>query len=188
MTLLKKIPLSRKDLWLCDCGNTKEMRSDGIISGKVKSCGCGMHTKKMSVPKYISRAFTLMKYRCNNKNSSDYANYGGRGIEVLYKDYDEFYADVGERPADNHTVDRKDNSKHYEVGNCRWASQETQANNTRKNRAFIVYGIRKTVAQLSKEYNMGYTTLKARIDSGMDIMEALTKKIAKKKSHTRRAA
>ena len=39
---------------------------------------------------------------------------------------------MGERPSPAHSIDRKDNSKGYEPGNCRWATASDQTRNSRK--------------------------------------------------------
>ena len=76
-----------------------------------------------------------MIQRCSNPNDLRYPYYGGRGVTVCerwWQSFAAFLADMGERPA-GLTLDRIDNSKGYEPGNCRWASKLTQNINTRLN-------------------------------------------------------
>lgn len=82
-----------------------------------------------------------MRGRCTNPNTPNFQNYGGRGIRVCdrWNDGDGtlsgfacFLADMGERP-DGLTLDRIDNDKGYEPGNCRWATWTQQQNNRRSN-------------------------------------------------------
>ena len=73
-----------------------------------------------------------MLQRCNNPNNPAYHNYGGRGIKVCERwyDFNNFLADVGERPHPDRSLDRyPNNDGHYEPGNVRWATAEQQRNN-----------------------------------------------------------
>lgn len=70
-----------------------------------------------------------MIQRCHNPKNSRYARYGGRGIYVCdhwRASFQAFLEDMGPRPSLQHSVDRIDNDRGYEPGNCRWATPKTQ--------------------------------------------------------------
>jgi hypothetical protein len=49
-----------------------------------------------------------------------------------WNSFENFLADMGERPSKAHTLDRIDNLRDYEPGNCRWATMSEQNANRRK--------------------------------------------------------
>jgi len=77
------------------------------------------------------RLWLNLRNRCNNRRGSDFAYYGGRGIQCCarWDDYDTFTTDVGPHPGTGWTLDRIDNNRGYEPGNVRWATRQTQARN-----------------------------------------------------------
>ncbi len=77
-------------------------------------------------------AYMNAKMRCKSPQAYvKWHNYGGRGIEFRFSSFEEFYADVGEKPSPGLSLDRIDNNGHYEPGNVRWTDWTTQNANRR---------------------------------------------------------
>lgn len=72
-----------------------------------------------------------MRYRCQNPNHKWYSHYGARGIAVCaeWESFTQFLADMGQPPAEKHSLDRIDPDKGYCPENCRWADLTSQARN-----------------------------------------------------------
>lgn len=138
---------------LCDCGNTKNVHSAYLLRGSCTSCGC----YRIEVNKTKCRTHGLSKTplyniwfnivsRCTNEKDTAYANYGARGITICedWLDFLNFRRDVGDRPTKEHSLDRIDNDKGYEINNVRWTTRVVQSRNQRlrKDNKFGVRGIR----------------------------------------------
>lgn len=171
----------------CDCGNTRIVRECNLTAGTTKSCGCFNResssarmaaqktTHNMSRTK-IYWAWCSMLKRCHNRNHIAYKNYGGRGIRVCkrWHKFENFYADMGDRPTPKHTLDRIDNNGNYCKENCRWASVKTQHRNTRVNRTITFRGKTKCVSAWAACIGLSNSTLLSRLSSGWSIERALT--------------
>lgn len=159
---------------VCECGNEVDVRGTSLSQGHVKSCGClrsdNAKEKSLRHGLYYHSSYSTwrsMMTRCFNTNSDDYAEYGARGITVCerWKDVANFIADMGERPA-GASIDRIDNSKGYEPGNCRWSNPVLQSNNTRRNVYYEHAGKRLTVSQWERELGISRGTLWLRLKNG----------------------
>jgi hypothetical protein len=83
-------------------------------------------------PTYTTWA--AMRGRCYDPGNASYASYGARGITVCRRwldSFENFLADMGERPSKDHSIDRIDSGGNYEASNCRWATRAEQNANRR---------------------------------------------------------
>lgn len=124
----------------CDCGATGSPFVHGLTDGTSTSCGCARRERfavqirshgRTDTPTY--RSWCCMKQRCGNPKDPSYGDYGGRGISVCSRwvdSFENFLADMGERPP-GRSLDRADNERGYEPGNCRWATRAEQNGNCR---------------------------------------------------------
>lgn len=172
-----------KCMWncLCECGAEWITQSCNIP--RTNSCGClwrdrmeevfvkhgngrvGQHT-----PEY--KIWQSMRARCNNPNTPRYERYGGRGITICerWNDFNNFLADMGERPSPKHSIDRYPNQNgNYEPGNCRWATNIEQMRNTSRNHYITFHGVTKCLQEWSNEFDIGRHALKRIIEKSPDM-------------------
>lgn len=150
LTILEIIPRSRSQKrdrqvsCLCECGNQSIENYYSVKYRHTKSCGClrleFMKTHGLwRTSEY--RTWDGMKQRCLNPNSKGYENYGGRGIKVCdrWLIFENFIADMGNKPTKFHSIDRIDNYGDYEPSNCRWATLTVQNSNKRPTgKSFVI--------------------------------------------------
>jgi hypothetical protein len=123
--------------------------------------------------------FSIMKQRCHNPRHPKFHLYGGRGITVCsdwmgHDGYDRFLAHIGPRPSPQHSVDRIDNSRGYEPGNVRWATQREQMRNTRINHMITAFGRSQCLAAWCEETGLHHRVISKRIAAGWDAEAALS--------------
>ena len=112
-------------------------------------------------PTYHS--WSNMKSRCTYPYIEKYRR---RNIEVCNRwrdSFESFLADMGERP-EGKTLDRIDNNKGYEPGNCRWATLKEQQRNTTRNKYLEYRGETRSLAEWSEVLGFSYSAVKQRIN------------------------
>jgi hypothetical protein len=157
LTVIKNVGKNKfgQPIWncKCSCGQEKNILNSSLISGRTKSCGClqkELYAKRkgnINIKHSMSKSrfygiYNAIKFRCYNKNSDRYKDWGGRGITVckewlddfinfkndMYESYLEHVKEFGENQT---SIDRVDNNKNYCKENCKWSTCKEQNANQR---------------------------------------------------------
>ena len=179
-------PASPPSYWLCrcDCGQEKSVFLGSLRRGLTTSCGCfqrevasrlGIGTRKHGLWTHrLYNLFMQIKYRCENPRSSNYENYGGRGIKCRFRGPVSFIRwglDNGYRRG--LSIDRIDNDGPYSPANCRWVAGKEQARNTRRNRILTINGVSRCAAEWAESAGIPYATVKTRLRKGWSHQRAV---------------
>lgn len=124
----------------CECGTERDVIGKYLKSGKSSSCGCIRKPYKKAKRQGVFKTktveyhvWTRMRDRCFNPNTPKFKHYGGRGITICerWNSFENFLEDMGERPTNRHSIERKDVNGNYEPSNCIWTTQTVQSRNQR---------------------------------------------------------
>lgn len=154
---------------ICKCGKVTEPISGASLrSGNTISCGCarkifnGARTHGMSGHPALE-SYKGAKQRCTCETGSDYAYYGGRGVEFLLPPFEEFWTIMQATWFKGATLDRIDNEGNYEIGNVRWATRKEQCLNTRKSVMLTHNGVTKNLSLWAEDLGITSTSLSERV-------------------------
>ena len=168
----------------CVCGNIVTHAASNLKSGTIHSCGCKFKSLLQDThrthghsgtPEY--NVWKSIKQRTTNVKNVDYPNYGGKGIKISDEwrsCFKTFISDMGPRPTDNHSVERRNNSGNYESSNCYWATPIQQANNKSSNIRYEFHGVFQTVSELARQNNVSYEALRRRLNKGQSPIDAIS--------------
>lgn len=175
---------NRKFHCVCDCGSEKTIFLFSLTQGHTKSCGCLQKEilKDSLITHGMARTaeyktWIHIKSRCLNPHNTRFHDYGGRGIKICdrWLSFDSFYEDMGNIPSHKHSIERVDNDGDYKPENCRWATNEEQANNRRTSRLIEFNGRTLSISQWAIHIGVHRATIQSRIDRGWSIENILSK-------------
>ena len=190
-TVLYRLPGTARAFWLCrcECGTEKRVYQNSLVRALSRSCGC-LIGETAAANQYrhghdrrgkTSRTYNIwasMKQRCLDPGCRSYKRYGGRGIKVCTEwvgSFERFLSDMGECPGQGYSIERRDNEKGYEPGNCRWTTAKEQARNRRTSRMIEFRNETHTLAAWAELTGIHSATITNRIDLyGWSIERALT--------------
>ena len=178
-----------KTAWLCkcDCGNELVVISNSLRTGNTKSCGCLSKTHGGTRTRLYVVWIDMMA-RCYKQKTDRYDNYGKRGIKVCdewhdFSKFREWAIKTGYDPNAKRyecTIDRIDINGNYCPENCRWVTMFEQQQNTTRTHYVTVDGERMNMAQASRKYGVGISTIWWRLNQGIDDETAVKKKKLKR--------
>ncbi len=107
------------------------------------------------------KSWSEMKSRCDHPQRST-GHYENVTYCERWKDFANFFADMGERP-NGTSLDRIDCNGNYEPSNCRWADIFTQENNRKNNVRYSLNGEYLTLTQIARKYGISRSNLANKI-------------------------
>lgn len=167
----------RMALCKCDCNSTLLIDIDRLKSGNTKSCGC-LRKEVMSRIKGTHRLSNTVEYstwckmkdRCYNENIKDYKWYGAVGIKVCRRwkhSFENFISDMGLRPSDKHSIERRNSKKSYTPENCYWATKDVQIRNTKQIIWVIYRGKKRRLIEVCEELGLNPAPIRHRFRQGV---------------------
>lgn len=146
----RHFPSKLERMWkcLCVCGKETRVQNSNLNSKRTRSCGC---LEKENLDRLVRKLvkhgdskrgnlhhlYTVwgsMKQRCEDPDHPRFEDWGGRGIKILWKCYEDFKRDMEPTYRPGLQIERKNNSGHYCKENCTWATPKEQSNNRRPRR------------------------------------------------------
>lgn len=169
----------------CECGGETILLGYQLSRSTVKSCGCLRGNGKTKTITYSS--WRHAKQRCTLSNNEYNRYYKDKGVKMcerwLYS-YDNFLADMGERPSKDYSLDRINPDGDYCPENCRWATAIEQNNNRGKYNRIVVYnGKEFTVTQLCRALDINKSSFFYGLRNGWSVDKIVNRFINKKGNH-----
>lgn len=177
----------------CECGREYEREVSSVVNSKGTPMCKGCKRLDNAMRSNVGHRHPLYKVwwgmivRCHEPNAQTFKDYGARGIQVCDRwrgerpnfelgtvdGFRAFVDDMGDRPSQRHSIDRVDNDGHYAPENCRWATKEEQANNTRSTVKVTVHGRTLSVSQWGRALGIGSTWATQARKHGVQLDKAL---------------
>ncbi len=120
---------------------------------------------KTTIDQGTYNTWVSMVGRCHDKDHQGFEDYGGRGVFVCsawINNPRQFFEHMGKRPP-HATIERIDNLKGYEPGNCKWVEGARQARNQRTNQMIFYRGQSRCLADWCEQLKLRYGVMRGRI-------------------------
>jgi len=184
-TVISRDILKASKYWWCkcDCGKIISVNKYNLFAGKSSSClNCRIQENRgirhgMSKHRlYVT--WCNMKDRCNNLNSLDYKNYGGRGISICerWNYFPNFAEDMDSTYQKGLTLERKDTNGNYILSNCIWIPKSEQSKNRRNVHKLEYRGKIYSQVELIALSGLPRGTIEGRMKLGWSIEETVNGK------------
>ncbi len=174
----------------CDCGNEHIARGSNLLSGQIKSCGCGAKRNSLKHGESRTRLYRIWygiirrTEDCSRKEYKDYGALGVRMCDEWRESYEAFRAwALANGYDDTLSIDRIESNGNYEPSNCRWATKSTQENNKRATHLLSIGGVSKTPAEWSKISGIPAYQIRRRKAKGWDDQRAVYEPLDVKRQH-----
>lgn len=123
-----------------------------------------------------------MRHRCENPTDKRWSRYGGRGIKVLWPNFEEFRKDmhpswlahVNLHGLKETQIDRIDSDSNYCKENCRWVTPKLQQRNRSTNHLVTFNGKTLTAVEWGEAVGIDGKHIRKRLLRGWSVEEALT--------------
>lgn len=132
------------------------------------------------LPEY--RTWYSIKRRCYSKKDLYYQGYGALGITVSdewLKSFEAFYKDMGPKPKDKHSLDRRDKTGNFTKDNCYWATKKEKEHNRANGVLYTYQGKTQNLRQWCSELGLPYSTIYSRIYDGYSFEKSITTPVGK---------
>lgn len=136
-------------------------------------------------PAHLSRelsAWTVMLRRCTEPSFKDWKYYGAKNISVCgmwAASFQAFLADVGRAPTPTSWLGRRDTAGNYEPGNVAWSDHDLQVRRRQWCRKVDIDGQPLTISEAERAVGLEDGTLRQRLNAGIPLAEALTRKVCR---------
>lgn len=196
---------SSVSLWrcACDCGGERITPASPLFLGRTTSCGCNRYRERKAKhghggnghkgikPSSTYTAWRSMVVRCTKQRTAAYNRYGGRGITVCDRwldSFENFLADMGEKPSSGLSLDRIDGDRGYSPDNCRWATAIVQATNRAVVRKIPYKGKVHSIAALSRLSGHSEEVIRFRLKKGWSPERTIETPVRHKRKSARELA
>lgn len=185
---------NRRVVCRCDCGTVKTVPLTYLRNGRSRSCGC--YSRDQLIRRNYRHGQTDtstyqiwrgMIGRCRARFAKKGERYAARGISVCDRwcDYENFLADMGERPDAKASLGRIDNDGDYCPENCRRETRTQQNRNTSRNHFIEFQGQRKTLSEWAERLGMHHTAILGRLRRGWTTEEAVSRPVDERSRNKR---